>query len=442
MATIAATGYPWIGSVQAQGYGYEQSRYYLSAMDVTLWRYDASTFILWRADLRRLDFVINNRTVATVGCYPPVQGQYFTNGPVHLLGQLFETPHIADRVHQYGGWIQYEPLAERMRIGVGAPPATAMELYGNGNLSLADLVEDPKGEAESGLPVTLFSGLLHLSSDGRLVVEALYEGYRLFLQGEIGSIAAISSAIRATEISAAAEISELVAQSEAAWILAGAGAAEIEDFSADGAATILRKLPCAADLGSCEAESASIRAARVIGSASCGSMELSARLYAFARGSATIGSGSASGQVSRARAGVGAGTVGGLTAVGRAYRYARAGAEIGGLAAAVSTAHFRLLSAQGAPAISGLDADLELALLRLVMLPIAGDLGPLACDCSTSRIAEISATGAVGGVRAVGFADRCPNAQRQFYRVRQLLRSPGASMAVAVLESVNRPVDR
>jgi len=442
MATIAATGYPWVGSMQALGHGYEQSRFYLSPTDVVLWRFDSATFILWRADLRRLDFVINNRTVAAIGCYLPVQGQYSTNGPIHLLGQLFEVPHVADRFHRYGGWIQYEPLAERMRVGVGAPPATALEIYGNGNICLADLVEDPKGAAEPGLPVSLFSGLLHLSADGRLIVEALYEGYRLFLQGEIGDLAATAALGREASFSGEAEIAGPSAQGSAAWIVEGEGEAEIAAPSADGVATVFRKLISAGDLASCEAEASASKSRRISASAAVGAVESAARLYAEARGVAGLGSTSASGFTDRARSMLGAAGLGSTAGAGRGYRYARASADLGGLSAYGETVIFRLIHAEGAPVITGPTPLAVLGLLRLFLLIAGGDVGPSGGEGRMTRSRTASGSATAREVRSVGFADRHPNAQRQLYRIKEIKRAPGTGVAVAILESTNRPVDR
>ncbi len=383
MPTITATGSAWAPAPTAQGYAYGHNAFFLSTGDKTLFAYDAGTHIKWRGSLQRIDFVVGGKTVAMVGCYPPVQGQYFTSGPLYLSGQLFEVPHVAGRYHEYGGWIQYEALTGCFRIGVGAPPATAMEVYGNGNIKLADLIERPKGEAESGLPVSLFEGLLHLTADGKLTVEALYESISVFAQANAPAPTASGTATRSIDASGETAMAAPVAAGVGAtiWDSEGGGSAE---------APIVE------------------------------------------------------GAVARSISATGAGGAVAPTCEGIATR--AVSAVCGGTAVAPSASGsafvFRLIEAEGdagavAPTAFGVATVLRYTILTGEVHASAPLVRGLA-----NRVISASGRGDARAPRGLGFATRNFDSERQFYRVVGIKRMPGTGVAVATLESMTRPVNR
>ena len=404
MPTITATGSAWAPAPTAQGYAYGHNAFFLSTGDKTLFAYDAGTHIKWRGSLQRIDFVVGGKTVAMVGCYPPVQGQYFTSGPLYLSGQLFEVPHVAGRYHEYGGWIQYEALTGCFRIGVGAPPATAMEVYGNGNIKLADLIERPKGEAESGLPVSLFEGLLHLTADGKLTVEALYESISVFAQANAPAPTASGTATRSIDASGETAM--------AAPVAAGVGATI---WDSEGG-------------GSAEAPIVEGAVARSISATGAGGAEAPIVEGAVARSISATGAGGAvaptcEGIATRAVSAVCGGTAVAPSASGSAFV-------------------FRLIEAEGdagavAPTAFGVATVLRYTILTGEVHASAPLVRGLA-----NRVISASGRGDARAPRGLGFATRNFDSERQFYRVVGIKRMPGTGVAVATLESMTRPVNR
>ncbi len=448
MPTITATGSAWAPAPTAQGYAYGQSAFYLQAGDVTLFAYDAGTYIQWRGSLQRIDFVVNNQTVAMIGCYAPVQGQYFTGGALYLTGQLFESPHVAGRYHEYGGWIQYDALTECFRIGVGSPPVTAMEVYANGNIKLADLIEAPKGEAEAGLPVSLFEGLLHLTADGELTVEALYESIDVFIQAHAPAPTASGTATRAIDASGEPSMPAPVVAGVGAilWDSEGGGSAVAPTVA--GAAT---RAISASGAGAAVAPGAEGTATRAIPSSGAGSAVAPAGAGTATRAIPSSGAVRATGPSASGTATIlrytivaGAASVSAPSASGAAKR--TIDAPGGGTAVAPRSSGagviFRLIDTAAnasapAPTVAGAGT-----ILRYTILAGAPSAAAPRASGLANRATSASGAGRAAAPRGLGFATRNFESERQLYRVTNIKRMPGTGIAVAILESMSRPVNR
>ncbi len=448
MPTITATGSAWAPAPTAQGYAYGHNAFFLSTGDKTLFAYDAGTHIKWRGSLQRIDFVVGGKTVAMVGCYPPVQGQYFTSGPLYLSGQLFEVPHVAGRYHEYGGWIQYEALTGCFRIGVGAPPATAMEVYGNGNIKLADLIERPKGEAESGLPVSLFEGLLHLTADGKLTVEALYESISVFAQANAPAPTASGTATRSIDASGETAMAAPVAAGVGATIWDSEGGGSAEAPIVEGA--VARSIS-ATGAGGAEAPIVEGAVARSISATGAGGAVaptcegIATRAVSAVCGGTAVAP-SASGSAFVFRLIEAEGDAGAVAPTGEGIATRAVSATGGGTAVAPSASGsafvFRLIEAEGdagavAPTAFGVATVLRYTILTGEVHASAPLVRGLA-----NRVISASGRGDARAPRGLGFATRNFDSERQFYRVVGIRRMPGTGVAVATLESMTRPVNR